>query len=155
MKGLSNLVRLNRGGQRRLPFAMITGVLALVAVVLAACGGTASTATPPAQTAVPPAPTATPVTPGGAAGQADVAMQSFQFQPKELTVKVGTTVKWTNNDQAGHTVTSDTGVFDSGNLGNGQTFSFTFSQAGEFPYYCTFHGGKGGTGMAGKISVVP
>jgi plastocyanin len=148
MKGLSNLVRLNRGGQRRLPFAMIAGVLALVAVVLAACGGTASTA-------VPPAPTRTAVTPSGAAGQAEVAMQSSQFQPKELTVKVGTTVKWTNNDQARHTVTSDTGVFDSGNLGKGQTFSFTFSQAGEYPYYCTFHGGKGGTGMAGKISVVP
>jgi len=62
------------------------------------------------------------------------AIQSSQFSPANLEVRVGTTVTWTNNDGVMHTVTSDSGVFDSGYLSNGDTFTFTFTEAGTFPY---------------------
>jgi len=67
-----------------------------------------------------------------------VSITSAGLQPSALTVPVGTTVTWTNNDSAAHTVTSDTaGVFDSGPINQGVTFTFTFSQAGTFTYHST------------------
>jgi nitrite reductase (NO-forming) len=57
-----------------------------------------------------------------------------------LTVKVGTTVTWTNDDPGQmHTVTDVNGAFDSGFLETGQTWSYTFTEAGEFEYYCMPH----------------
>lgn len=85
----------------------------------------------------------------------DVTISNFSFNPAEVTVKAGTTIVWTNQDNVGHTVTSDTGLFDSGILNNGGTFSFTFTQAGTYPYYCRPHGGAGGVGMSGKVIVTP
>ena len=82
-------------------------------------------------------------------------LEDFQFVPKVLTVRVGTTVKFSNKDRVGHTVTSDTGLFDSGNLNKGEEFFFTFTEVGEYPYYCAPHGGPGGVGMSGVIIVVP
>jgi plastocyanin len=75
------------------------------------------------------------------------------YEPAEITVSVGTTVVWTMNANLPHTVTADDGSFDSGTLGNGESFSFTFEQSGEFPYYCAFHGGPGGAGMSGTVIV--
>lgn len=63
----------------------------------------------------------------------------FAFRPKTLKIHVGTTVVWTNTTQAPHTVTSDTGVFDSGVISPGGTFSFTFMQTGTFAYHCNIH----------------
>jgi plastocyanin len=82
-----------------------------------------------------------------------VNIQNFAFDPKSLTIPVGTTVRFVNNDSASHTVTADDGSFDSGTLSNGQEFTFTFDKAGTYPYYCKFHGGKGGVGMSGTITV--
>jgi len=73
---------------------------------------------------------------------------NFTFTPGTLTVKAGTTVTWTNNDSTTHHVASDTGVFDSGNLSPNTTFSYTFNNAGTFPYHCTIH-----TYMTGTIIV--
>ncbi len=77
------------------------------------------------------------------------------FDPQESKVKVGTTVIWTNNDNAAHTVTSgnpsDTtpgGQFDSGLIKPGKTFQQTFTAAGTTPYFCTIH-----PWMTGKITV--
>ena len=57
-----------------------------------------------------------------------------------LTVAVGTTVTWTNDDPGQmHTVTDVNGAFDSGFLETGQTWSYTFTEAGEFEYYCLPH----------------
>lgn len=57
-----------------------------------------------------------------------------------LTVQVGTTVTWTNDDPGQmHTVTAVDGEFDSGFLETGQTWSYTFTEAGEFEYYCLPH----------------
>ena len=60
------------------------------------------------------------------------------FSPATLTIAVGDTVTWTNTDDSPHTVTAG-GAFDSGNLDAGQSFSFTFSQAGTFGYVCQYH----------------
>jgi plastocyanin len=136
----------------------------VVAPTFAVTGGLASAQTPEATPILPTAaPSATAVaTPSGGgslptavAGEAEVEMEDFQFVPKLLVVRAGTTVKFANKDRAVHTATSDTDVFDSGTLNKGEEFSFTFTQPGEYPYYCTLHGGPGGVGMAGKIVVVP
>lgn len=71
---------------------------------------------------------------------ASATIDNFAFNPAELTVTAGTTVTWTNNQGVPHTVTSDTaGVFDSGILNQGQSFSFTFNEAGGFAYHCEVH----------------
>ena len=55
-------------------------------------------------------------------------------------MKVGDTVTWTNQDDAMmHSVTADDGSFDSGLLAQGETFSHTFTDPGEFEYFCTPH----------------
>ncbi len=88
------------------------------------------------------------------AGQpAAVKLVNFKFTPAQLTVKVGTTVVWTSEDNAPHTVTADDGSFDSGNMKKGDSFKFTFTKAGNFPYYCAYHGTAGGGGMSGTITV--
>ncbi len=69
----------------------------------------------------------------------EAEIDDFTFVPGTLTVKVGTTVTWTNKDSVGHTVTSDDGIFDSGMLGKGSSFSYTFTTAGTFGYFCTPH----------------
>jgi plastocyanin len=69
-----------------------------------------------------------------------VTIDNFAFTPAELSITTGTTVTWTNAQGAPHTVTSDTGgQFDSGIFNQGQTFSHTFNDAGEFPYHCNVH----------------
>jgi nitrite reductase (NO-forming) len=56
-----------------------------------------------------------------------------------LTIKVGTTVTWTNDDNQLHTVTAVDGSFDSGFLDPGATFSYTFGEVGDFEYFCLPH----------------
>ena len=77
-----------------------------------------------------------------------VSIANFAFSPATLPIPAGTTVTWTNNDSTTHTVTSDNGVFDSGNLAPNAIFSYTFSNAGTFAYHCSLH-----TSMTGKIVV--
>ncbi len=104
------------------------------------------------QGAAPSQPTA--ASQGDVAGQpAAVKLVNFKFTPAQLTVKVGTTVVWTSEDNAPHTVTADDGSFNSGNLKKGDSFKFTFTKAGTFPYYCAYHGTAGGGGMSGTITV--
>ena len=69
----------------------------------------------------------------------EVAIQNMAYNPTTITVKAGTTVKWTNFDQTTHDATSETGVFGSGNLTNGQSYSYRFNQTGTYPYYCVSH----------------
>jgi plastocyanin len=73
-------------------------------------------------------------------GANEVFIIDMAFSPSSLTVSAGTTVKWTNKDAMAHTVTSvPAGLFDSGTIPNGGTFSFTFPTAGSFNYYCSIH----------------
>ena len=93
-------------------------------------------------------PTAVSTTEPSVQNQSQIEIKNFSFSPASTTVKVGTTIKWTNNDSAPHTITSDNGVFGSGTLDPGQTFSFAFKQTGSFPYHCSIH-----TYMQGKVTV--
>lgn len=71
---------------------------------------------------------------------------SNSFSPNPVEVKVGETVTWINDDSSRHTVTSkDDGIFDSGMMGKGQSFSYTFDKAGEYPYFCSPHPSMVGT----------
>jgi plastocyanin len=75
-----------------------------------------------------------------ASATSTVAIDNLAFTPGSITVAVGDSITWTNN-QAGvpHTATADAGGFDSGRLSTGQSFSFTFSTPGTFTYHCTIH----------------
>ncbi len=75
----------------------------------------------------------------------DVSIVDFAFVPADLTIELGTTVRWTNNDAVPHTTTSNGDTWDSGNMVPGGTFSFTFSSVGEYPYVCTIHPSMTGT----------
>lgn len=82
-----------------------------------------------------------------------VEVSSFKFEPKVLTVKVGTVVRWVNKS-GWHTVAADDGSFKSTALkAENAFFDHTFKKAGKFPYHCSFHGDKGGREMAGTIIV--
>ncbi len=94
----------------------------------------------------------------GFAATTNVNIVDFGFQPADVTIKVGDSVKWTNTGSFTHTSTSGTttggarhpdGLWDSGSIPPGQTFSHTFTKAGAFPYYCTPHF----TVMTGTVTV--
>ena len=70
---------------------------------------------------------------------AEVKVDNFSFGPANLTVAVGTTVTWTNRDDIPHTVVSTDKVFKSKVLDTDEKFSFTFSKAGTYPYFCSIH----------------
>ena len=78
-------------------------------------------------------------------GANGIAIQNMAFNPTTLTVPVGTTVTWKNLDNTTHHVVSDTGAFESSDLTNGQTFNFTFTKAGNYPYHCAIHPSMTGT----------
>ena len=75
----------------------------------------------------------------GGPGANEVWIQGMAFSPATISVTAGTTIKWTNKDGAAHTVTSNDGIFVSGSLSDGSTFSNQFNTAGTFPYKCAFH----------------
>lgn len=73
-----------------------------------------------------------------------VTVSNFSFGPKEITVKVGDTVTWKNEDNVDHTATADNGSFD-GDLPSDGEFSYTFSTPGTYSYYCKPHPHMKGT----------
>jgi plastocyanin len=109
---------------------------------------TSAPATTTAETTAPettaPETTAPPTSAAadGAAATINISGSSFGSSP---TVAVGDEVEVINNDSIPHTWTSSDGVFDSGTLGQGDTFSFTFEEAGEYPFVCVIHPTMTGT----------
>src|SRR5262245_12763462 len=82
-------------------------------------------------------------------------MRGFAFTPEQIVVPLGSTVVWVNEDGAPHTATADDGqAFQSDLIARGQSFQFTATELGEFPYFCELHGSAGGVGMAGIVKVV-
>ncbi len=79
-----------------------------------------------------------------------VVMSASTFSPTTLTVSVGTTVTWQNDDSYAHTSTSDNGVWDTGNIAARGSAKTTFNTAGTFPYHCIYHVAMG---MKGTIVV--
>ncbi|HEX4721302.1 MAG TPA: cupredoxin family copper-binding protein [Pseudonocardiaceae bacterium] len=80
-----------------------------------------------------PAPAAAPV------ASSSVSIKGFAFSPAAITVKVGTTVTWTNLDQDAHTVTAKDSSFGSQALDTGASYKFTFTKPGTYDYLCTIH----------------
>ena len=126
------------------PRLWISGALA-AAAILVGCSES-STATPSPTEAISTQPAATPTATveapddGGSTIQANI--QNFTLE--DLTVQVGDTVVWTQQDGVSHTTTSGTpgsldGVWDSGTLRQGESFSVTLTEEGTFPYFCAIH----------------
>lgn len=83
------------------------------------------------------------------AAEYTVNIRDFSFNPSTLTVQVGDVVRWSNTGAVPHTASSDTGVWDSGNMSPGGVFSQQFMTAGTFPYSCRIHSSI----MRGTITV--
>jgi amicyanin len=78
----------------------------------------------------------------------EVKIDDFTFNPRELTVAVGTTVTWVNHDDTPHIVVDKNKAFRSKALDTNNSFSFTFANAGTYDYFCSLH-----PHMTGKIIV--
>jgi plastocyanin len=78
------------------------------------------------------------------ADEIKVTIDNFTFSPAELKLKVGDTVTWSNHDDIPHTVVS-AGKFRSKAMDTDATFSFTFTAAGEYKYFCSLHPHMTGT----------
>ena len=75
----------------------------------------------------------------------DVSIVDFAFTSPVITITAGSTVRWTNNGSFIHTSTSDTGVWDSGDIGPGDVFTQTLDTPGSYPYHCAHHPSMQGT----------
>jgi plastocyanin len=134
-------------------------ILLLVLIWTTACGAapaqnapTAAATTPVATTAAAATATAAPTaTPTAAPQVAIIEMGDHFFDPAQLTVKVGATVTWKSVGQSGHDLAARDGSFALGAMSFGQTFSYTFTKAGSYPYVCMQHEGDG---MVGVVTVV-
>ncbi len=110
-----------------------TSALLAMALVITACNGSSGE------------PAATTADTGGDAGSAlEITIENFAFSGAE-TAAVGETVTITNEDSVAHTWTAEEGGFDSGTIAQGETFEFTFDEAGEFDYFCSIHPQMEGT----------
>jgi plastocyanin len=70
---------------------------------------------------------------------AEVRVDNYSFGPQTLAVAVGTTVTWINRDDDAHKIVSTDDVFKSKVLDTGEKFSYTFTKAGTYPYFCSIH----------------
>ena len=131
-------------------------VLLLVATTACGAAPTQPTATAAATAAATTAPAiatasaAVPVSPTPTAALALIEMGDHFFDPAQLTVKVGTTVTWKSVGQSTHDLAARDGSFVNGGMSFGQTFSFTFTKVGRYPYVCMQHEGDG---MVGEVTV--
>jgi plastocyanin len=127
---------------------MMTGMMGSLLIIRGgelAFGLPAGVPCPPDTGGTPPAGTAVHLTTGA------------QFSPQAIMINAGDTVTWKWDDGADHSVTSDTGLWDSGVKSGGPPFpqfSRTFTTPGTFPYHCVIHGGPGGVGMSGTVTVM-
>lgn len=109
--------------------------LTAFALAFAGCGGGSDSSSSEA----------TPTTSSGAAavssgGAGAVTIKDYKYGPPSLTVPVGTTVKFTNEDSTPHTATSkDGGGFESGPIDTGKSATIKLEEAGTFSYFCVFH----------------
>ena len=105
-------------------------LVAAAALLLAACGGGSSPSGTPATTS----------TPGPASGSSSITISNFMFEPMTLDVAPGAAVKVTNDDSSTHTLTATGGQFDTGDIAQNQTKTFTApSKPGQYHYICNIH----------------
>jgi amicyanin len=157
---------MNKFSGRRRYVAALAAAAGLVAV--AACGAAPQTygsSTEPSTQTSPATPM--PATPmhgmsmpaspstlgvGAVLATKSVSIKNFAFRPASITVKVRSTVTWTNGDQAPHNVTSQRsgGPLRSPTLNKGNTYKYTFTKTGRYAYLCTIH-----PFMTGTVVVTP
>jgi len=131
---------------------MFVLALPIVAASVVGCGSsktTSSTATMPPTTPAPagastttPSSTTTSTGPATPAAPGQVTIVDYDFTPNTVTVKVGDTVTWTNQDGADHwvvTAPSSPDAFDLGRQTKGSTVTHTFTAPGSYPYFCNLH----------------
>ena len=118
--------------RRTFQYAAIVVVMLAVAALSGGCGGSKTSA---AAASTGPA--------------VAISIEASAYSPADVTIKPGTTVTWTNTDTTMHTVSSDNGDFDSGQLQPGGKYSYTFPDRGTFQYRDNVH-----PTMYAKVSVV-
>lgn len=139
---------------RIVPAVFLVATLA----TLIACSAPSGAPTSAGPSAAPPSAAPASAAPPSAAPAADasaISIKGFEFSPASLTVKTGTTVTWTNDEDSLHTATAGTpdapsGLFDSGEIDTGVRFPFTFDEAGTYPFFCARH-----EFMRGEVVVTP
>ena len=138
----------------RAVWLVVLAALLLTFGLLAGCGGSATSATTsggtvttatPGTTLAPGATTGGSTPTSGTGNSVQVIMTNRSYDPQQVTVKVGATVTWVNQDSPQHDVVADNGEFKSSLFDKGGTFSFTFTKAGTYPYHCSIHPGMNGT----------
>jgi plastocyanin len=118
---------------------ILLALCAVVALAAAGCGGGDNSSSSSSST---PAASSSSSSGGGVA----IKMANIAFDPKDVTVKVGQKITWTNDDSTDHNVTADSGAdFKSKDFGKGATFDFTADKAGTIKYACTIHPGMTAT----------
>jgi plastocyanin len=135
-----------------LPKGELMQIRRVLAVALllaaAACGGNNSNSTPA------PSSTGTTTTGGTTTGATTTVtmpigasgLTTTAYAPNPVTIKVGDSINWVNNDSIAHTSTANNGTtFNSGIINPGASFRATFTTAGSFPYHCTIHPNMVGT----------
>jgi plastocyanin len=123
---------------------VFTGAAALL--LLAACGddsGSSSNTT--SAPAVSGGGSATTAAAGDSAAGGTIVAKDIAYNPTEITVKVGDTITFKNEDGFAHTFTADDGAFDSGNVDGGGEFQFTPDAAGSIAFHCKIHSNMKGT----------
>jgi plastocyanin len=113
---------------------ILPGIAGMIALIAAGCSSNSSN----------------PGTPSAQATNVSIVLNSSNltttaYNPNPVTIARGGTVMWINNDTTPHTSTADGGLWNSGNLAAGASFSMTFPNTGSFPYHCTLHPGMVGT----------
>jgi len=73
------------------------------------------------------------------AADVEVDIDQFAFAPQHITVKAGTTVTWTNDDDVPHTIASSSRLFKSKALDTKDEFSLAFTTPGTYEYFCSLH----------------
>ncbi len=135
----------------RLPVRILAPLVAAAVAVVAigACGGSDKTPTKPTVRAECRVPTTTSFVDSA---QGRVVMGNFSYGPTEIHIRAGQSVRWVHcgPETEVHTVTSDAGVFDSGDIPKDQSYTRTFPAVGRFPYHCTPH-----PNMVGVVVVEP
>jgi plastocyanin len=121
-------------------------LLACAALAFAGCGGDDEESTEPAATATPEQTQSSGGGGGGDGGTVTVTMKDIQFQPSDVTVKVGGKIKWVNEDSVDHDAVAKEGDVPKSELfGKGGSYEATFDTAGTIDYVCTVHPGMEGT----------
>ncbi len=134
---------LSTGSRRAAMVAAVAVITVTLSVLVAACGNGGSSDTTATTAPSSGSSTTTPANSGGS--EVEVIMTNRSYDPETVTIKVGDTVMWVNEDAPQHDVVADNGEFKSDLFDKGQTFSFTFTQAGTYPYHCSIHPGMTGT----------